>query len=161
MLKRLLFAAALGLLIAHAEAATTPNSVITAQTPNRGVVQFTSSSTAGTYATLYTAGSNGSRCNGMWMSNNDASATHLVTVQIVNSSTKYGGTALTSVSSAGFANATPAQNLMSSTIWPGLPTDSDGNPYLQLVSGDTIQATFATSITSSDVVNIVVSCADF
>ena len=161
MLKKFLFAAALGLLISHADAATTPNSVITAQTPNRGVVQFTSSSTAGTYATLYTAGTNGSRCNAMWTTNNDASATHLVTVQIVNTSVKYGGTALTSVSSAGFANATPAQNLMSSTVWPGLPTDSDSNPYLQLVTGDTLQATFATAITSTDVLNIVVSCADF
>jgi len=142
--------------------ATTPNSVVTAQTPNRGIVQFLQGTdSAGTYKTLYTAGSNGSKCNAMWMTNNDASATHLVTVQIVNSAVKYGGTALTSVSSAGFVSGTAAQNLMTGTVWPGLPLDSDGNPFITLVSGDTIQATFGTTLTSSDLINIVVNCADF
>lgn len=145
-----------------ASAALSPNSYITAQTPTRGVVQFLQGTdTAGTYKTLYTAGTNGSVCNGMWANNNDASATHLITVQIVNSSVKYGGIAITSVVSAGFVNATPAQNLMSASVWPGLPVDIYGNPYIQLASGDTIQATFATALTSADVLNIVASCADY
>jgi hypothetical protein len=144
-----------------AHAATTPNSIVTPQTPNRGILQFTSSSSAGTYATLYTAGSNGSRCYAVWMNNNDPSATHLVTLQIVNSTTKYGGAAVTTIASAGFVNGTAAQNLMTPSVWPGLPVDSYGNPYVQLVSGDTLQATFATSITSSDVVNLVAVCSDF
>src|ERR1700727_2044141 len=56
-----------------AHAATTPNSVVTAQTPNRGVVQFLQGTdSAGTYKTLYTAGANGSKCNAMWSTNNDA-----------------------------------------------------------------------------------------
>jgi hypothetical protein len=50
---------------------------------------------------------------------------------------------------------------MSTTLWPGLPVDSDGNPYIILVSGDTLQATFATALTSTDFVNIVAQCADF
>jgi len=148
-------------LIGVADAAITPNSFVAPQTPNRGILQFTSSSSAGTYSTLYTAGANGSRCYALWTTNNDGSATHLVTVQIVNSTTKYGGTSLTTVSSAGFANATPPQNMMSTTVWPGLPLDSYGNPYVQLISGDTLQATFATAITAADVVNLVASCSDF
>jgi len=152
----------LGLFIGRAEAAVTPNSAITAQTPTRGVVQFLQGTdTAGTYKTLYTAGSNGSRCNAMWSTNNDASATHLITVQIVNTAVKYGGMSLTSVVSAGFATAVPPQNLMAPANWPGLPLDSDGNPFISLVSGDTLQATFATALTSSDVLNVVVHCADF
>ena len=142
--------------------ATTPNSVITAQTPNRGIVQFLQGTdSAGTYKTLYTAGTNGSRCNALWSTNDDASATHLITVQIVNSTVKYGGVAITSVESAGFASAVPAQSLLSSVNWPGLPLDQYGNPYLQLVSGDTIQATFATNLTTSDVINLQASCQDF
>ena len=86
---------------------------------------------------------------------------HLVTVQIVNSTVKYGGMSITSVESAGFTNANPAQNLMAPANWPGLPLDANGNPYLQLVSGDTIQATFATNLTSTDVINIVTECGDF
>lgn len=163
-LGRALLGTALAAVIAVslAGAATTPNSVVTPQTPNRGIVQFLQGTdSAGTYKTLYTAGANGSKCNGMWSTNNDASATHLLTVQIVNGGVKYGGTALTTVSSAGFVSGTPPQALMSATAWPGLPTDSDNNPYFFLVFGDTIQVTFATVLTSTDLVNVVVVCADF
>jgi hypothetical protein len=156
-------ASLVGLLLASgAWAATTPNNIITTQTPNRGIVQFLQGTdAAGTYKTLYTASANGSKCTGMWMNNNDGSATHLVTVQIVNTAVKYGGVALTSVSNAGFATGTPAQALMASTIWPGLPVGSDGNPYIFIVSGDTIQATFATALTASTVINLQAICADF
>ena len=150
------------MIVGVAQAATTPNSIITAQTPNRGVVQFLQGTdSAGTYKTLYTAGTNGSKCFGLTTTNNDGSATHLLTVQTVNATVKYGGVAITSVESAGFATATPPQSLMSSTNWPGLPVDSDGNPYLMLISGDTLQATFATNLTSTDVINMYVTCVDF
>jgi len=146
--------------VASANAATTPNSAITAQTPNRGVVQFLQGTdVAGTYKTLYTSGANGSKCNALWATNNDASATHLLTVQIVNGGVKYGGNAVTSVLNAGFANAVPAVNILA--LWAGLPMDSDGNPYILLVSGDTIQATFATALTAADVINMETLCADF
>lgn len=162
MLKKILLASALALLPAAAYANVTANSFVTPQAPNRGIVQFLQGTdSAGTYKTLYTAGSNGSRCYAIWMNNNDGSATHLVTLQIVNSTVKYGGVALTTVSSAGFANATPAQSLMSSTVWPGLPVDQYGNSYVQLNSGDTLQATFATSLTSATLINLVASCSDF
>lgn len=155
----LLFGLALG---GVADAAVTANSVITAQAANRGIVQFLQGTdSAGTYKTLYTAGTNGSMCEGMWMTNDDGSATHLVTVQIVNTSVKYGGTALTTVENAGFANATPAQSLTSPAIWPGLPVDTTGNPFIMLASGDTLQATFLTALTTSDLINISVTCYDF
>lgn len=170
-MKRLLLAsvAALGL-FGPAFATTTANSVITAQTPNRGVVQFLQGTdTAGTYKTLYTAGSNGSKCFGLWETNNDASATHLVTVQISSSTSAhcspatscYGGVALTTASNDGFANAVPAKNLMSATNWPGLPVDGNANPFLYLKSGDTLEATFATALTSSDWLNLTTDCVDF
>lgn len=143
-------------------AATTPNSVITAQTPNRGIVQFLQGTdSAGTYKTVYTAGSNGSKIVGLFSTNNDSSVTHLITCQVVNGGVKYGGVSITSVLSAGFANVTPAQNLLSPTNWAGLPTDSDGNPFLYMISGDTLQCTFATSLTSTDLINIVTVAADF
>jgi hypothetical protein len=152
-----------GLIICGPAGATvTANSIVTAQTPNRGVVQFLQGTdTAGTYKTLYTAGSNGSKCFGMFETNNDASATHLITVQIVNGGKSYGGMAITTASSDGFANAVPAKSLMASGNWPGLPLDQYGNPYLQLISGDTIQATFATALTSTDLINIYVACVDY
>lgn len=164
MIRKLLISAVIAALIlpGAARAATTANSVVTPQTPNRGIVQFLQGTdSAGTYKTLYTGGTNGSKCVGMWSTNNDASATHLLTVQIVNSAVKYGGMSITSVINAGFANATPAQALMTPTVWPGLPLDNNGNPFFILASGDTLQATFATALTSSDLINIMAVCTDY
>ena len=165
-MRRWLGALALSAIIACAapplNAAVTANKIITLQTPSRGVVQFLQGTdSAGTYKTLYTGGSNGSKCIAIWMTNNDASATHLVTVQVVSSSVKYGGAALATKTSAGFTDGNPAQPVMTPAVWPGLPLDSDGNSFLFLASGDTLQATFATALTSSDVINLVAICADF
>jgi hypothetical protein len=137
-------------------AAVTPNSGIAVQTPNRGIVQFLQGTdVSGTYKTLYTGGTNGSKISGIYMTSND-STSHLVTCQIVNSTVKYGGVSInTGTTLPGFANAVPAINLMSSTNWPGLPIDAWGNPYLILASGDTLQCTFATNLTSSDLINLV------
>lgn len=145
-----------------AEAATTPNSIVTPQTPNRGIVQFLQGTdNAGTYKTLYTAGANGSRCYGLQINNTDNTTAHLVTVQIVNTAVKYGGVAVTTTTSAGFANGTPPQSLMLSSVWAGLPVDQYGNPYVQLISGDTIQATFATALSTGALINAYVVCNDF
>jgi hypothetical protein len=133
------------------------------QTPNRGIVQFLQGTDSpGTYKTLYTGGANGSKCTGMYITSNDATA-HLVTIQLVNTAVKYGGTSIsTGTTTPGFATGAGAIAAMSSANWPGLPLDSDGNPYFYLASAsDTIQATFATALTTSDVVNIVAICADF
>lgn len=143
-------------------AAVTANSVVTAQTPNRGIVQFLQGTdSAGTYKTLYTAGANGSKISSLLMNNNDPSATHLVTCQIVNGGVKYGGVALTSVISAGFVSGTPPQNMLTPAVWTGLPIDGNGNPYLTLISGDTLQCTFATAITAADLINLNVVASDY
>lgn len=145
-----------------AYAAVTPNSIVTAQTIKRGVVQFLQGTdVAGTYKTLYTAGANGSKCFGMVETNNDGSATHVVTVQVFNGAVGYGGTAIISASNDGFINTAPPKAMMSPAAWPGLPIDANGNPFIYLVSGDTLQATFATALTSMDVLNIFVSCVDY
>ena len=161
-MKRFLLGAALIALLGPASATVTGNNFVTAQTPNRGIVQFLQGTdTAGTYKTLYTAGANGSRCYGGYETNNDGSATHLVTIEVVNATIKYGGVAFTTASNDGYANSTPAKAFMSSTNWPGLPIDNNSNPYLALASGDTLQATFATALTASDKISLVVVCADY
>lgn len=162
MFKKLALTLALLLASFPSFAAVTANSVVTAQTPNRGIVQFLQGTdAAGTYKTLYTAGANGSVIKAIWMTSNDASASHLVTCQIVNSAVKYGGAAVTDPINAGFATAVASINFMSPTNWTGLPLDSDGNPYLFMASGDTLQCTFATAITSTDVLNLVAFASDF
>jgi len=138
-------------------AATTANSVITAQVPQQERYQFTHSITAGTYETVYTAGPNGSKVTGLFVSNNDTSATHVVTCGIYNTSVQYASWSVTTTSpSAGLYN-----NLAMLTSWVGLPVDSDGNPFMYLVSGDTIQCAAATTITTSDFVVVTAIGADF
>jgi hypothetical protein len=97
----------------------------------------------------------------MWLTTNDTVA-HVMTIQLVNGAVKYGGlTITTGTTLPGFATGVAPLNLLAPATWAGLPLDSDGNPYLQLMSGDTIQATFATALTSTDFINIIASCADF
>lgn len=157
-MKRLLLALMGLLLVSPSWAAVTANSIVTAQTPNRGLQQFLNASTPGTYGAVYTAGANGSKCNAFWVDNNDPSATHVITCQIVNGGTKYGGFSLTTVSPAGATSFNQATLLPATTVVGG---DSDGNPYLQLINGDTLQCTFATTITSGDQVDIHAQCSDF
>jgi len=167
---RRLFAGAIAasVLLTPAYSATTPNSAILPQTPNTNATSYIQGTdAAGTYKTIYTGGTNGSKIVGIYVTSNDGSASHLVTIQYstsssshCGSSTCFGGTAVTIASNAGFANGTPPVNMLAN--WPGLPLDAAGNPYIFLPSNSTtLEATFATALTTSDQVNIVVVAADF
>lgn len=162
-------------------AAVTANSVVTAQTPNRISYQFgaTASCTANvtpypcctgnaagcvasTNYPLYTAGTNGSVCRGVWMNSSD-NATHAITFEILSAAvtTKGPGTLVTSAASGGSGTFDAPQSITSPTAWPGLPLDSDGNPYISLNSGDTLNAQFATAITAGNVINFEGQCSDY
>lgn len=161
-MRRFLFAALIAVMATPALAAVTQNAWVTVQTPKLALVQFLQGTdTAGTYKTLYTGGTNGTKVKGLWETNNDGSATHLVTCQLVRSSVLYGGVAVTTASNDGFANAVPAKNFMSAGNWPGLPLDSDGNPFFYLQSGDLLQCTFATALTASTLINMGAVVEDF
>lgn len=163
MKKFLLALAALLLLAGPARAATTPNNIITAQTPKLALVQFLQGTdVAGTYKTLYTGGANGSKISALYANTNDGSASHLVTCELVRSAVLYGGVAVTVAVNSGYANAAPAINLMSTTNWPGLPFDGNGNPYIFLSgAGDTVQCTFATALTAAKLLNVTAIVSDF
>ena len=182
-MKRLLFLGVVALLLSikPAGAAVTANSVVTAQIPNRISYQFgaTASCTAsgnpypcctgsaagcvaGTNYPIYTAGTNGSKCTAVWMNNNDT-ATHAITFQLLSSTvtTKGPGTIVTTTASGVSGTFTVPQAINSATNWPGLAPDSDSNPTISLNSGDTLNAQFATAITSGDVVNFSGTCYDY
>ena len=159
MKKIIALLALLPLLLAQpADAALTQNKVVTPQTPQREAAQFTHSSTPGTYVTVYTAGANGSKVTGLFLTTNDTAATHLVTCGIFNSATQYGSNSVTTVEPASGYNSI---DFMSFANWPGLPLDQYGNHTLNLVSGDTIQCTFATTITTSDFVQVTAIGFDY
>lgn len=155
-----LLAALLG--VSSALAATTPNSLIAPQALNLGATNFIQGTdSAGTYKTIYTGGTNGSKCFALMLDSNDQAAAHQIVLRIVHSTVTYD--IATYTTQIGLAGSTfgPTANLMSATNWPGLPTDVSGNPYIYLVSGDTLRATFATALTAGNSINIVAMCGDF
>lgn len=151
------------LLAGSAFAALTPNTFVAVQTPTNGLVQFLQGTdSAGTYKTVYSAGANGSKCWGsLLLSTNDATA-HVMSLAIIRSAVTYVlATLTTGTTTPGFAAGVPALNMMAATNWP-LGLDSDGNPAVILKSGDTLSITFATALTSTDVINVLVpTCGDF
>lgn len=160
-MRKILLALALILLAGSAQAAVTANSPVTPQTPKAAVVQFLQGTdAAGTYKTLYTGGANGSKIMGLIATTNDATASHLVTCQLVRSSVLYGGVAATIPVSSGFTAAALPVNLMAPAIWVGLPADGN-NPFFYLSASDLLQCTFATALTSTDVLNIIAVVWDF
>src|SRR5882724_3641057 len=93
-----------------------------------------STDAAPTWVTVYTGGSvgPGSKVVGLYLTSTDATA-HVVTCVLNKNGARGGGVAVTtSTTKPGFASGVPAINLMSPTNWPGLPIDSDRNPFFYL-----------------------------
>lgn len=126
-------------------------------TVNRGLVQFLPASTPGNYSTLYTAAANGSRCNAFWVDNNDSANTHIITCQLVNATVKYGGYSLTTATSAGTTSFVLASLMPATTI---VGQDSDTNPVIEMISGDSMQCTYATAVNTAQQVDIHIQCCD-
>jgi hypothetical protein len=166
-MRKLALLVATTLLALPADAAVTPNSVVTPQTPNNARVQFLQGTDSfGTYKTLYTAGSNGSVCFGIETTNSEATQTHLVTIQEQISAVKYGGAVVTTVAGSGLVSGTPQEISGVPGVqgtWTSLPVDGNGNGYTQLVSGDTLVATYGTPnlATSGSVINVRAVCNDY
>lgn len=154
MLKRLLTASALALAFAGpALAAVTPNNFVTVQTPASAIGNSTTSPIV-----LFTAGLNGAKCNGMTISTNSTNAV-TVFIEVSISSAATLATVLVPAA-AGSAVGVPAVAPMSSTYWPGLPLDSEGNPYLLLPAGSAITISFSGQ-SSTAAVEALISCGNF
>src|ERR1700676_3163110 len=112
--------------------ATTPNSVVSVQVPNRGVVQIANAD-AQTQKVVYTGGANGSKITSLTAVSTDTSARD-VQVSLTNGGTSYPICTVTIPIGAGNSGTVPTVNMINTTQFPGLPFDSDGNPYFHLAS---------------------------
>lgn len=140
--------------------ATTPNSVISAQVPNRGIVKVTNANGT-TPETVYTSGANGSKVVALILTSTDGALAHAVNIYITNGAVNYLlGTVNVPINSGAITSA-PTVNALALGVIPGLPLDSDGNPYIHLVSGDTLQIQMAVAITSGDFVYGYAVAGDF
>lgn len=143
-------------------AAGIPNSFITPQTPNLGLVRFVQGTdAAGTFKTAYTAGANGSKCFSSLLVHNDQTVTHQILIQVTRSAVPFIVATYTTVIGLAANINGPSVNLMATANWSGLPGDNNGNGFFELNSGDILQMTFVTALSAADIINIAVQCGDY
>lgn len=119
---------------------------------------------AGTFKTIFTAGSNGSKVVAVLVNTTDGTATHVLTLQVKRSSTGYPLINYTLPINSGGDGSTASVDMFAggpAGLLLGLPVDNDGQKYLLLKSGDTLELTFATALTSGKNIYVHVIGADF
>lgn len=108
----------------------------------------------------YTAGANGSKIIAVIATSTDSAARD-IQMSRTNGGTSYPlGTKNVAIT-AGTVTGTPAVNLLDPTVEVGLPIDSDGNPFLYLISGDTLTFSALTTVTTAKLISITVIAVDF
>lgn len=128
------------------------------QTPKFGRITITLGNTT-TAQTLYTCGSNGSKIVSVTGTSTDTTARDVQLALVAT--TNYVLVTANLPVGAGTSSSSPTVNFLSPTIWPGLPIDSDGNPYFFCQSGDVIAAQAVVTITAAKTINIMAVAADF
>ncbi len=88
-------------------------------------------------------------------------AARVVQLWLTRSATSYLLVSKSLPIAAGSDGSTPSVNLLDRVIWPGLPLDNDGQPYLFLKSGDTLQASMAVAVTAAKEVDVVTEYGNF
>lgn len=156
--ERIMFVVSLLVLGVMSMGALTSTPVLV-QTPKLMVVQLP---TAGVtpQALGPTPGANGTKVTGLWATNIDSTRAMVVQITVLRSAVNYLMTTVSVPLSSGNTAAAVPVNLMTSTTWPGLPIDSDGNPYFILNSGDQLQANVTVAPTPA-AVTIVANAGDF
>ena len=145
-----------------AQAAVTANSFITPQTPQGYTpAQIVNGTGTSTYVTILTGETNGSKISSILVTSTDT-IIHTVSCAIKVSSTSY---QLFQVLIPAITGDTPSVlplQLISQGVMPGLPQDSDGQPYLVLASGMIFQCeVLTTAVTSPDAITFIPQGADF
>jgi hypothetical protein len=139
---------------------TTPNSSVFVQTPKKGLVQIAPADTT-TAKTVVTAGASGSKVNSLMLTSTDTAAQN-VTFGITRSATFYAlGTVQVPIKAGQVDLTNPAVNALSSSIAPGLPSDNDGQPYILLQSGDTLDIKSLVTVTTAKVIQAAADYGDF
>jgi hypothetical protein len=155
----------LGLLasVSLAWAQTTPNNIVTPQTSTNGLLSFvqgTGTGTANALQDIFTAGANGSRCNGMTITNTDT-VSHAVNLVLESGGVPRTLVTVATVAQQGNLSGTPPLAPLTPTLWPGLPVDSNNNSYLVLKATDKLRAKFQTVLSPGAQIDVYVTCVSF
>lgn len=129
------------------------------QTPKVTRVTFAAAD-ASTAKTICTAGANGTKVVGIQICSDDTSA-RVIQLGITRSATFILLGSVNLPTLAGTDGAVPAVNAMNATMMPGFPVDNDGEAYIFMENGDTLQAKMVTTITAAKTVSVNVISGDF
>jgi hypothetical protein len=131
--------------------AVTGNNIILLQTPIAGYVEFIGTTdAAGTAKTVVVAGTNGADITNVSFVNNGATA-HVMTIQVVSSSTTYVLNTTSLAANQGSNGTTAPLNMLATANWQG-PTDANGNPILRLNASETLQAKYASNQATTEAI---------
>jgi hypothetical protein len=138
--------------------ATSPIPVLV-QAPKIGLVQIANAD-ASTQKVVVTAGANGTKVVSLTAASSDTAA-RVLQISVGRGGTNYIIGSVSVPAGAGTNGTSPSVNLLASTLLPGLPVDNDGQPYVFLQTGDVLQVSSTTTVTSNTLVHLSAIEADF
>ena len=129
--------------------------------PRKGLVQIVNAD-AQAAKTVVTAGASGSKVVSLIATSNDTSARD-VQVALVRSAVTYILGVTTVGIGAGTIAATPAVDLLNTTIFPAgmIAVDNDGQKYLFMESGDTLVVSALATVTAAKTISAHSDFGDF
>ena len=127
-------------------------------TPKLGLAQIANAD-ASAKKSVVSAGASGSKVLGLLAASTDTSA-RIIQIVLTRSSVDYIIGAVSVPAGSGTDGTNPQINLFNTTSCPGLPVDNDGQPYLLMVSGDTLSVLSTTTVTTAKLVNVAAVLGD-
>lgn len=130
------------------------------QKPKNWKVQILPADTT-TLKTLVTGSADGSKITAVIATSSDTAARD-ITIGITRSGTFFPLGTITIPITAGQIAATPAMNILDISKIPGLPFDSDGNPYIFLADGtDLLQVKALITVTAAKELDFIAVGSDW
>lgn len=129
------------------------------QTPKITSVAFVNADAANTKKTIHTAGVNGAKVLNISASSTDT-ANRIGQLWLTRAATSYLLASAIVATLAGTEGVTPSQNLIPTSLLT-LPVDNDGQPYLFMESGDTLQVSFTAQVTAAKEIDVTCIAGNF
>lgn len=120
---------------------------------------FTNADSANTKKTIHTAGASGSKVVAVIVTSTETANARIGQLWLTRSATSYLLGSFNTPINSGFDGSASGVNALA--LMPGLPTDNDGQVYLFLESGDTLQASFTTQVAAGKEVDVTCVAGNF
>jgi hypothetical protein len=131
------------------------------QNPNVGLSSFISTYTPNTKQTLITAGANGTKVVSIQATSTETANIRALQLWLTRSATSYLLNTSNIPVNSGFDGATAPNNALFLMAPPIMAIDNDGQRYLFLMSGDTLQISLTTAPATGKEVDVIAMAGDF